>query len=61
MRALVGPLVKAPHTGPPIQPPWRAIMNRQTEIAHKHAVDLALPPAQRGRAVVAPPRDTEIA
>jgi hypothetical protein len=36
-------------------------MNRQTEIAHKRAVDLALPPAQRGRAVVAPPRDTEIA
>ena len=30
-------------------------MNRQTEIARKLAAELALPPAQRGRAAVAPP------
>ena len=52
MRAL-GPLVKAPHTGLPIQPPWGAIMNRQTEIARKLPAELALPPAQRGRTAVA--------
>jgi hypothetical protein len=58
-------LVKAPNTGLPIQSPWVAVMNRQTEIARKLAAGLALPPAQRGRAAVAPPprdpRDAEIA
>src|SRR5687768_17546728 len=56
VRAL-GLLVKAPNTGLPIQSPWVAIMNRQTEIARKLAAELALPPAQRSRAgmTVAPP------
>jgi hypothetical protein len=58
-------LVEAPSTKLPIQSPWLAIMNRQTEIARKLAVELAPPPAQRGRAAVAPPprdpRDAEIA
>ncbi len=50
-------LVKVPHTKLPIQLPWVAIMNRQTEIAGKLAAELALPPVQRGRAGSAPPRD----
>ncbi len=33
----VGLLVKAPNTKLPIQSPWLAIMNRQTEIARKLA------------------------
>ena len=45
VRAL-GPLVKAPNAGLPIQPPWVAIMNRQAEIARK----LAAEPATRTRA-----------
>jgi hypothetical protein len=52
VRAL-GLLVKTPNTGLPIQSPWVAIMNRQTEIARKLAAELALPPAQRGRVCVA--------
>ena len=56
VRAL-GPLVKAPNTGLPLQPPWVAVMNRQTEIACRLAAELALPPAQRSRAGLAPPRD----
>ncbi len=56
MRAL-GPLVKAPNAGLPIQSPWVAVMNRQTEIARKLAAELALLPAQRSRAGLAPPRD----
>ncbi len=40
-------LVKAPRAKLPIQSPWVAIMNRQTEIARKLAAELALPPAQR--------------
>jgi hypothetical protein len=55
VRAL-GPLVKAPNTGLPLQPPWMAIMNRQTEIARKLAAELALPPAQRSRAGMTAPR-----
>ena len=51
----VGLLVKAPNTKLPIQSPWLAIMNRQTEIARKLAAELALPPAQRSRAGMAPP------
>ena len=43
----LGSLVKAPNTGLPLQPPWVAIMNRQTEIARKPAAELALPPARR--------------
>jgi phage terminase small subunit len=42
-------LVKAPNTGLPIQSPFLAIINRQTEIARKLASELALPPAQRNR------------
>jgi hypothetical protein len=42
-------LVKAPNTGLPIQSPYLAIINRQTEIARKLASELALPPAQRNR------------
>ena len=49
VRAL-GLLVKAPNTGLPIQSPWVAIMNRQTEIARKVAAEVALLPAQRSRA-----------
>ena len=54
--------MKAPHTKLPIQSPWVAIMNRQTEIARKLAAELALPPAQRNRAALAvrdavPPND----
>ena len=56
MRAL-GLLVRATNTGLPIQSPWVAIMNRQSEIARKLAAELALPPAQRSRAGLAPPRD----
>jgi hypothetical protein len=48
-----GLLVKAPHTKLPVQSPWVAIMNRQTEIARKPAAELALPPAQRSRAALA--------
>ena len=53
MRTL-GLLVKATNTGPPIQSPWVAIMNRQAEIARKLAAELALPPAQRSRAGMGP-------
>ena len=49
----MGLLVKAPNTKLPIQSPWLAIMNRQTEIARKLAAELALPPAQRSRAAMA--------
>ena len=55
VRAL-GLLVKAPNTGLPIQSPWVAIMNRQTEIARKLAPSggcrrrsAAAPPWRRGR------------
>ena len=41
------PLAKAPNTGLPLQPPRVAVVNRQAEIAHKLAAELALPPAQR--------------
>src|SRR3954447_6426268 len=44
-----GMLVKAPHTGLPIQSPYLPVLNRQTEIARKLAAELALPPAQRDR------------
>ncbi len=44
-----GLLVKAPNTGLPIQSPYLAVLNRQTEIARKLAAELALPPAQRNR------------
>ncbi len=44
-----GMLVKAPNTGLPIQSPYMAVLNRQTEIARKLAAELALPPAQRNR------------
>jgi terminase small subunit-like protein len=53
----VGLLVTAPTAKLPIQSPWLAIMNRQAEIARKLAAELALPPAQRSRAGMAPPRD----
>ena len=53
----LGLLVMAPNTGLPIQSPWLAVMNRQTEIARKLAAELALPPAQRSRAGLAPPCD----
>ena len=56
----VGHLVKAPHTKLPIQSPWVAIMNRQTEIARKLAAELALPPAQRSRAGMAAPRSAAL-
>ncbi len=56
VRAL-GLLVKAPDTGLPVQSPWLAIVNRRTEIARKLAADLVLPPAQRHRAGMAPPRN----
>ena len=39
----------APNTGLPIQSPYLAVLNRQTEIARKLACELALPPSQRGR------------
>lgn len=45
-----GLLVKAPNTGLPIQSPYLAVMNRQTEIARKLASELAIPPGQRNRA-----------
>ncbi len=54
VRAL-GLLVKAPNTGLPIQSPWMAVVNRRTEIARKLAAELAIPPAQRSRAGMAPP------
>jgi phage terminase small subunit len=47
--AVSGLMVKAPNTGLPIQSPYLAVMNRQTEIARKLAAELALPPAQRNR------------
>jgi phage terminase small subunit len=47
--AQTGMLVKAPNTGLPIQSPYMAVLNRQTEIARKLAAELALPPAQRNR------------
>jgi phage terminase small subunit len=42
-------IVKAPHTGVPMQSPWMAIVNRQTHLARQLASELALPPAQRNR------------
>ena len=45
----LGLLVKAPNTGLPLQSPYLPIVNRQTDIARKLAVELALPPAQRNR------------
>ena len=42
-------LVKAPNSGLPIQSPYLAIVNRQTDLARKLASELALPPAQRSR------------
>ena len=56
----VGLLVKAPNTKLPIQSPWLAIMNRQTEIARKLAAELALPPAQRSRAGMTAPRNAAL-
>jgi phage terminase small subunit len=44
-----GMLVKAPNTGLPIQSPYMAVLNRQTELARKLAAELAIPPAQRNR------------
>lgn len=44
-----GMLVKAPNTGLPIQSPYMAVLNRQTDIARKLASELALAPAQRNR------------
>jgi phage terminase small subunit len=44
-----GLMVKAPNTGLPIQSPFMAVMNRQTELARKLSAELALPPAQRNR------------
>ena len=54
----LGLLVNAPHAKLPIQSPWVAITNRQTEIARKLAAELALPPAQRSRAGMGPPPRT---
>jgi hypothetical protein len=51
----MGHFVKAPNTGPPLQPPWVAVMNRQTGIARKLAAELALRRAQRSRAGTGPP------
>ncbi len=45
----VGLLVKAPHTKLPIQSPWVAIMNRQTEIARKLAPSSRRPGAAAAR------------
>ncbi len=59
MRTL-GFLVKATNARLPIQSPWVAIMNRQTEIARKLAAELALPPAQRSRAGMAAPRNAAL-
>ncbi|MBV8092090.1 MAG: P27 family phage terminase small subunit [Acetobacteraceae bacterium] len=44
-----GLVVNAPNTGFPIQSPYLAVLNRQTEIARKLASELALPPAERNR------------
>jgi P27 family predicted phage terminase small subunit len=44
-----GLMVRAPNTGVPVQSPYLAVLNRQTEIARKLAAELALPPAQRNR------------
>ena len=44
-----GLVVNAPNTGFPIQSPYLAVLNRQTEIARKLAAELALPPAERNR------------
>src|SRR4051812_16766344 len=46
---VTGMMVKAPNTGLPIQSPYLAVMNRQTELARKLSAELALPPAQRNR------------
>jgi phage terminase small subunit len=46
---VTGLMVKAPNTGLPIQSPFMAVMNRQTELARKLSAELALPPAQRNR------------
>ena len=59
VRAL-GLLVRAPNTGLPIQSPWVAIMNRETEIARKLAAELALPPAPRSRAGMTAPRSAAL-
>ena len=53
----VGLLLEAPDTKLPIRSSRVAITNRQTEVARELAAELALPPAQRSRAGLAPPRD----
>ena len=50
-----GMLVKAPNTGTPIQSPYLAIVNRQTEIARKLASELSLSPVERSRLGEPPP------
>src|SRR3954471_10705979 len=54
-----GMLVKAPNTGFPIQSPYMAVLNRQTDIARKLAAELALPPAQRDRVRPVEPKHTD--
>ncbi len=50
----------AQNTGLPLQAPWVAVMNQQTEIARKLAAELALPPAQRSRAGMTAPRSAAL-
>jgi P27 family predicted phage terminase small subunit len=45
----VGMVVRAPNTGLPIQSPWLAIINKQTELSRKLASELGITPAMRNR------------
>ena len=55
----VGMVLRAPHTGLPIQSPWLPIVNQQTELARKLAADLALTPSERSRAGVHQPAEDD--
>ena len=44
-----GLLIKAPHTGVPMQSPYLAIANKQAQIMTKAAVEMGFTPASRSR------------
>jgi P27 family predicted phage terminase small subunit len=51
-----GMLVKAPHTGVPLQSPYMAIVNKQANIMLKAAAELGFTPSSRSTISVTPQR-----
>jgi P27 family predicted phage terminase small subunit len=49
-----GLVMKAPHTGQPMQSPWLPIVNRQAGIMLKAAAELGFTPSARSRIAVEP-------